>query len=347
MDIGNKIKRLRVKMGMTQEQLATKLSISAQSVSKWETGTTMPDIMLLPALAVQLGVSIDELFDLTAEQKLKRIEKRIDLEEEFSADVFKEYEAFLQERIEKDASDRYSLGLLASLYHHRMESDSRKVSRYARAAISLDPTQKDYLWLLQKADGAMSWDWNVANHARVIDFYKQVIKSDRVTPKATLPYMYLIDNLIADHRTAEAEKYLEEYAKLPAARPFIIPVYRAHIALAKFDKPCADAIMAQAEQEFGADTGFLFELGQYHAKTGNYQKAIAYYQASWDQDAQKPRYTDPLDAICTIYEILGEYQNAVAACDRLLCALTEEWGYESDHAPVLEVKKRKQELMQK
>ena len=95
MDIGNKIKQLRAKSGITQEQLANKLGISPQSVSKWETGVSMPDIALLPALSGELGVSIDELFDLTNEQKLHRIERRMDIEEDFSPAVFSEYEAFL------------------------------------------------------------------------------------------------------------------------------------------------------------------------------------------------------------------------------------------------------------
>ena len=40
MDIGNKIKQLRQKAGITQEQLGTRLSVSAQSISKWETGVS-------------------------------------------------------------------------------------------------------------------------------------------------------------------------------------------------------------------------------------------------------------------------------------------------------------------
>lgn len=347
MEIGAKIKQLRIKAGLTQEQLARELGISAQSVSKWENAVTMPDVAILPLLAGELGVSIDELFDLTVEQKLHRIERGMDIMTEFSPEVFKEYEEFLLHQLDEHSDRVCILEYLSRLYHFRMESDARRVSKYAREAMLRAPEKKVCQWMLQMSEGADVWDWNVANHARVIDFYKQVIESDRVTPKATLPYMYLIDNLIADRRTAEAEKYLEEYAKLPAARPFMIPVYRAHIALAGFDKSRADAIMAKAEQAFGNDAGFLFELGQYHAKTGNYQKAIAYYKASWDQDPERPRYTDPLDAICTVYEILGEYQNAVNACDRLLCALTEEWGYENDHAPVLEAKKRKQLLLEK
>lgn len=57
----NKLKTLRKKQGNTQEELAKFLSISIQSVSKWECGTGMPDLMLLPRIAVYYGVSIDYL----------------------------------------------------------------------------------------------------------------------------------------------------------------------------------------------------------------------------------------------------------------------------------------------
>ena len=154
MDIGNKIKLLRQKVGATQEQLGERLGISAQSISKWETGITMPDITLLPLLSAELGVSIDELFDLTTEQKLQRIEKRIDVEGELSAENFSEYESFLNLQLDEFDDRRRVLSLLAGLYHHRAESYLRKVSKYAREAILLAPEIKDCQWLLQKANGA-------------------------------------------------------------------------------------------------------------------------------------------------------------------------------------------------
>lgn len=61
--IGEQVKYLRKKRNMTQEQLAARLGISAQSVSKWENRLTSPDISLLPALATVFEVSIDTLFD--------------------------------------------------------------------------------------------------------------------------------------------------------------------------------------------------------------------------------------------------------------------------------------------
>ena len=62
MSLSANIKRLRLEKDMTQEQLAAKLGVSAQAVSKWETSETYPDGALLVPLANELEVSLDELF---------------------------------------------------------------------------------------------------------------------------------------------------------------------------------------------------------------------------------------------------------------------------------------------
>lgn len=61
MDIGNKIRELRNKHNLTQEELAVKLSISPQAVSRWECGVSLPDISMIPLLSKTLFVSADEL----------------------------------------------------------------------------------------------------------------------------------------------------------------------------------------------------------------------------------------------------------------------------------------------
>lgn len=59
-----KIAELRRNKGIGQQDLADVLGVSFQSVSKWETGTTMPDISLLPSIAEYFNVSVDELLGL-------------------------------------------------------------------------------------------------------------------------------------------------------------------------------------------------------------------------------------------------------------------------------------------
>jgi len=59
-----KISDLRKQKGIGQQELATVLGVSFQSVSKWETGATMPDISLLPGIAEYFNVTVDELLGL-------------------------------------------------------------------------------------------------------------------------------------------------------------------------------------------------------------------------------------------------------------------------------------------
>lgn len=61
--IGTKIQMLRKNKNMTQAQLATVLSVSSQSVSKWENNLSVPDISLLPIIARFFGITMDELFN--------------------------------------------------------------------------------------------------------------------------------------------------------------------------------------------------------------------------------------------------------------------------------------------
>ncbi len=62
MSIGENIARLRKEKGLTQAELGEKLRITNQAVSKWESGMTMPDIMLLPEIAKIFDVAIEELY---------------------------------------------------------------------------------------------------------------------------------------------------------------------------------------------------------------------------------------------------------------------------------------------
>ena len=61
-EIGNCIRTLRQSRGLTQAELARTLGVQYQTVSKWETGATVPDVGMLPRIADHFGISMDELF---------------------------------------------------------------------------------------------------------------------------------------------------------------------------------------------------------------------------------------------------------------------------------------------
>ena len=70
MTLGNRIAQNRKRLNMTQDQLAEKLGITAQAVSKWENDLSCPDISTLPVLADIFGITIDELLGREEPQKV-------------------------------------------------------------------------------------------------------------------------------------------------------------------------------------------------------------------------------------------------------------------------------------
>ena len=63
MDFGNKIMKLRKQLGLSQEELAEKLGVARQTISKWELGETAPDLKQSKELSKVFNVSLDELTD--------------------------------------------------------------------------------------------------------------------------------------------------------------------------------------------------------------------------------------------------------------------------------------------
>ena len=61
MNLGRILIENRHKRGITQDELAAHIGVSKGAVSKWETGSSLPDISLLPQLASYFDISIDEL----------------------------------------------------------------------------------------------------------------------------------------------------------------------------------------------------------------------------------------------------------------------------------------------
>ncbi|MCI9142895.1 MAG: helix-turn-helix transcriptional regulator [Lachnospiraceae bacterium] len=76
MSLGNHLFDARKKKGLSQEEVAEKLGVSRQTISKWETDETLPDIRQAKRLAVLYGLSLDEL--ITFDLDIREIQEAID-----------------------------------------------------------------------------------------------------------------------------------------------------------------------------------------------------------------------------------------------------------------------------
>lgn len=88
------LKKFRLAKGFTQEQVADKLNVNAQTVSRWECGTTLPDVLTLPELAKLYEVTVDDFYkknsvayDNYAQRLASIFEDTRDIEDFIRADI--------------------------------------------------------------------------------------------------------------------------------------------------------------------------------------------------------------------------------------------------------------------
>ena len=139
------LRRLRLGKNLTQEQLASTLGVSVQSVSRWECGNTLPDVMLLPEIAKLYGVTVDDLYRADARgypsyaQRLLAVYEASGRSEDFLA---AEQEFTRMPASVLTADDLRSWGVL---YHYMMKHSAIQAQRKLEQAMAHeDVTEQVY-----------------------------------------------------------------------------------------------------------------------------------------------------------------------------------------------------------
>lgn len=120
MSLGNNLFHARKKKGLSQEEVAEKLGVSRQTISKWETDETLPDIRQSKHLAVLYGLLLDELIEFDIE--VKEIQEAID---RTSEEVDTSFYAARLDEMQSDLQKKYGYN----------ELDAFLVLKYILAAV--------------------------------------------------------------------------------------------------------------------------------------------------------------------------------------------------------------------
>ncbi len=320
MEIGNQIKQLRLRRGITQEAMAQHFGVTPQAVSKWERGAATPDIGMLPGLSAYFGVTIDELFALTDETRMERIENMVyDTRVLNPADV-ESARAFLVDLGRREPENGKPYALLALMENHLAKEHREAAELYAKESISRNPKSWDAIRELVHAAGGKDSDWNCANHYLLIEDLKAIIQE---TPDAWDAYMNLMDQLIDDCRLDEAEEYLHRFAEIDHS--YRVALYWGKIVWTRGDWDGAFSVWKKMEEEFPEEWCVWHCVGDYLVRAGRYDEAMAYYRKALETQ-KAPRLLDPCDAMAQLCELRGDYAGAVQ-CRREQAALLEaEWN---------------------
>lgn len=339
MNIGRKIKSLRLQKSVTQEELAGHLSISAQAVSKWENEITTPDIQLLPELSAFFGVTIDELFDVEDQTHLERIENMLHIKRNLSKVDYDYAERFLKEKMEDNAHRGKALSLLADLHNHEAAMHNEQAEYYAKEALKENPTWKcNHVALLWAQHGTMP-DWNYSNHHKRIAYYQQFVKKN---PDYARGYLYLLDELIADGRLEEAEGVLAQMREVED--DCRVKMYAGEIAWAAGKRDEAYSIWDDmVKQEPDNWLVYAYTADRYAADC-RYEEAIEFNKMAFKLQPS-PKYMDAAECIAHIHEIMGEYERAVEGWEELIRELETEWNITEGEAidrPLREIARLKE-----
>lgn len=320
-EFGAKIRSLRAGAGLTQEQLAQKLSVTPQAVSKWESGTSMPDILLLPPLSVALGTSIDALFSMTDDRRMERIDNMLWDRRFLTQQEFESEECFLKEKcLEPEKQARATL-LLAELYNKRAKEYREHAAPLARRALSLLPESGDAHHAVFDAENGAYFDWNYANHAKLIEFYLDFVA---VHPQDKHGYQWLLDLLIADGRCAEAREYLEKLDRLEHSYHYHLYLGMILRAEGRLDE--ALDCWAQMTQEYPENGFAWFVRASMLASLCRYDEAEAGFRQALER--MQPKYVDAAEALAQLAELRGNYGEAIGWYEKEIEIARTDWNEE-------------------
>ena len=319
MEIGNQIKALRLRRGVTQEAMAAHFGITAQAISKWECGSSVPDISMLPDLSAYFGVSIDELFSLSDETRMERIQNMIwDVRFLNPADVDNERQ-FLQEKARREPQNADPLSMLAQLELHLAQEHNIRAQEYALEAIGRQ-CHDCCITYLAKSMGGSRVDYRFNMHNELINHYKDIIARH---PGQIGAYEYLIQQLIDDHRLSEAAHYCEILAQ--HHKGYYVTAYKIKVALAYRDLNLAKKLWEQMGAEY-PDKWQVWEwIGDLQTQAEEYSAAKESYQKAIELEPV-PHYVDAIISLAQVCEVDGDIEGAIAARKYELEVSEKEWG---------------------
>ena len=272
MKINEMIRTRRKEMNLTQEQVASRLGVSAPAVHKWETGNSYPDITLLPALARLLGTDLNTL--LSFQEDLSRQEV-----DQFCADLCQMIEAKGFAAGFEAAMDRTvqypNCDALAYLAAATLEG-----CLYLLSAEDAGPYQKRIEALYERASHGD--DATIRGLARSMIISKsmargeyeraqELLDEDKEISKSLFHHAFLQSNLyLQQDRLEEASELLERELLGSAGNIQSTLLMMLDIALKEQDMHAASYIAQVSEQ-----TAHLYDLWSYNSYVAGFQLAVS------------------------------------------------------------------------
>lgn len=314
--LGAAIKRLRNEKQVTQEELAAYLGVSFQAVSKWETDTTMPDVALLPKLALFFGVKIDDLFAVGLDDELERIDSML-ANKRLTDENFRYAQRILESLLHRNADDVDAIKRYANLLLKRMNRDALEAGALLEHAIALAPLDTELFSLYRQARGADRDIFDSGN-----DWFLRVCApyAEKYPANYRLGEM-LVDALLEARDFDTAAAYIARMKENGGYPDALADILAGDATLARGS--LAEA-MKMWDAVHPADGREWYELGERYNRVQVYEKAITCYRNAFDAETA-PRDLSAVYALAFLYTKQKRYQEAIASWQCIIDVLASDY----------------------
>ncbi len=320
LNLGGVIKRLRAEQGVTQDALAEYLGISYQAVSKWETGTTLPDITLLPKLAVFFGVRIDELFSVDHEDELERIDAM--LQRETMTDQNYAYAKRILDGILRESPKNVEvMKRYAKVYLAKTNTDLLTAGKMLEQAMEFAPLDEEIYSLYRSVRGGSEYKQHSDN-----DWFIRVCEPyARKYPQNIGLYRMLIEAMVSKKYFDRAEELLGA-VKFVGENKYMKEVFLGDIALAKGDAVKSKEIWNSVPKN---DWLGQYEAGERFNRLNEYERAIECFNNAYEAQTA-PRKMDMMYSLAFLYKKLGRFGEAKKEWELIIEGLISDYGMDEE-----------------
>ena len=271
------LRRLRLEKGLTQEQLAGRLGVSMQSVSRWECGNTLPDVLLLPEIARLYGVMVDDLYREEAKaypsyaQRLLAVYEASGRTEDFLA-AEQEFERIPVN--EHTADDMRAWGVL---YHYMMKQCASLAQRRLEQAMEHpDRTERVFYSAAQQKTALLC---DLGRGCEVAEEYDRQLEQDRSDPQKWL--LCVAAHYFSGDNQRALETALEGIRRFPEKAALHIYAGDSCRALKRYSEAFDHWQRAQELDQTYLDAAY--SMGFCHEELGQYAEARRVWLALADE----------------------------------------------------------------
>ena len=285
------LRRLRLEKGLTQEQLADTLGVSPQSVSRWECGNTLPDVMALPQIARLYGVTVDDLYREEVKaypsyaQRLLAVYEASGRTEDFLA---AEQEFIQNSTGEQTADDLRAWGVL---YHYMMMNCADKAMlKLDQAMAATDKADRVWYSSAQQKTALLC---DMGRGAEEAARYDRELAQNAADPQQWL--LCTAAHYFAGENARALEVALEGIRQFPDKAVLYIYAGDSCRALKRYDEA-----FSHWQKALALDSSYLdaaYSMGFCYEELGEYTKAYEVWtqiadgleQRGFDAEVQLPR----------------------------------------------------------